>query len=137
MILAFSLSDHQKKCHTGISISFFIAYMTARSAFVLLITPLMLIACNGVTQSQVDDLVDGMQASSAMMEGKMDASKMQGVAMMDGEMVTLWVDNKAMQMKNDMMMPNGMNVEMNGTVTKADGTKVTMKDGEAMMMDGS
>ena len=67
--------------------------------------------------------------SNQMDNQSMDKSKKDCVMMKDGKMMVM-KDGKTMAMDKDMTMSNGTQVMTDGTVMKADGSKMMMKNGD-------
>jgi hypothetical protein len=65
-----------------------------------------------------------------------NAADMDGIMMDHGKMMLMKMGKPASPMTSDMTMANGTKVTTAGLVIMRDGTKLEMKDGEMMMMDG-
>jgi len=75
-------------------------------------------------------------AYSSSAQTKMDHSKMKDCCMMhDGKMMVI-KDGKTMPMEKNMTMENGTTCMTNGQCTLKDGTKMQMKEGQCMDMNG-
>lgn len=72
--------------------------------------------------------------SEGLMQLKEDQKD--GVTMKGGKMMMLKGDESAM-MEKDIMMSDGTKVTKDGMIIRKDGTKVIMKEGEVMYMDGT
>jgi len=64
------------------------------------------------------------------------AGDMDGIMMEHGKMMMMKMGKPAGPMTSDMTMSNGTKVTTAGLMIMSDGTKLEMKDGEMMMMDG-
>jgi len=64
------------------------------------------------------------------------AGDMDGIMMEHGKMMMMKMGKPAGPMTSDMTMSNGTKVTTAGLMIMGDGTKLEMKDGEMMMMDG-
>jgi hypothetical protein len=64
------------------------------------------------------------------------AADLDGIMMDHGKMMMMKMGKPAGPMTSDMTMANGTKVTTTGLMIMRDGTKLEMKDGEMMMMDG-
>ena len=75
-------------------------------------------------------------ATNTFAQTKTDHSKMKDCCMMkDGKMMCM-MDGKTMPMEKDMTMKNGTMCMKNGECIMKDGTKMQMKEGQCMDMNG-
>ncbi|MEO5570702.1 MAG: DUF6799 domain-containing protein [Bacteroidia bacterium] len=81
-------------------------------------------------------LVVCFTASNSFAQTKTDSSMMKDCCMMEGGKMMCMMDGKKMPMEKDMTMKNGTTCMMNGECIMKDGTKMKMKEGECMDMNG-
>lgn len=100
----------------------------------------LLPACSASTtppaDSGSDQSVGAVSSVNAInQDAAVDQGSQKGVTMKDGKMMVVNADSDAST--KDMTMTDGTKVMMDGKVTKADGTSVMMKNGDAMGVDGA
>lgn len=86
--------------------------------------------------AQTDTTMKKMDHDKMMKHDQMDMSKMDGCMMMNGKMMMI-KDGKMTAMKKQMTMSNGTKCMVDGKCRKKDGTKMKMKEGDHMDMEGN
>lgn len=85
--------------------------------------------------AQTDTSMNKMKHKKMMDHDQMDMSKMDGYMMMDGKMMLI-KDGKMSPMKKQITMDNGTKMMVDGMCVKKDGSKMKMKEGDHMDMEG-
>lgn len=92
----------------------------------------------GDSKMQEGKMNDDKMGDSKMQEGKMSDHKMEmknGVMMMDNKTM-LCSNDKCTPLKETYTCSDGCKVSVDGTVTKADGSKMKLKNGSMISKDG-
>lgn len=86
--------------------------------------------------AQSDTTMNKMKHDKMPMHDKMQMLKKDGCMMMDGKMMMI-KDGKMTAMKKQMTLGNGTKCMVDRTCVKKDGSKINMKEGDHMDMDGN
>ncbi len=93
------------------------------------------IALSSASYAQTDTTMNKMDHDK-MNHHQMDMSKTDGCMMMGGKMMMI-KNGKMTAMKKQMKMSNGTKCMVDGMCLKKDGTKMKMKEGDHMDMEGN
>jgi thiol-disulfide isomerase/thioredoxin len=67
----------------------------------------------------------------------MSDEKVLGVYMKDGKLLTIWPGNELMTLQNDLTLKSGAKVMVSGKIMAADGSTITLSEGQVLNTDGS
>ncbi len=66
-----------------------------------------------------------------------DDSKVLGVVMSSGKLMTLWPGDELAMLSHDVTLKDGAKVTRNGNITASNGTVISLKDGQELTTDGA
>ncbi|GEM_PF-508310 len=87
---------------------------------------------NSAAPSTEKMMADKTESTDVMMSD----DKVLGVVVKNGELYTVWPDNELADITHDITLKDGTKVSASGNITKADGTKITLKEGEMLSTIG-